>query len=240
MSTPLVIVGAGGFSRETAEAVRCLNRVDPTWNLVCFADDDRRLWGSSVDGTQVRGPVADVVQHHPDAQVVVCTGRPDNYFSRPGLVARLGLPQQRYATIVHPTASVAVATTIGLGSVVLAGVVVTAAASIGSHVAVMPGCIITHDDVIGDYATLASGVRLGGSVQIGTGAYIGAGALVREELTVGDWAMIGMGSLLTRSVPAEEQWFGSPARFQRLVEIPAALRAVIGPSEATSQAGEGP
>jgi acetyltransferase-like isoleucine patch superfamily enzyme len=84
----------------------------------------------------------------------------------------------------------------------------------------MPGVVITHDDTIEDFATLASGVLLGGSVRIGKGAYLGAGCRVREGLSIGDWAMIGMGSLLTRSVPARERWFGSPARRMGEVEVP--------------------
>jgi acetyltransferase-like isoleucine patch superfamily enzyme len=116
--------------------------------------------------------------------------------------------------IVHPTASLAGSSTIGPGTVVLAGVVATVANQIGSHVAVLPGVVIEHDTVVEDYATIGAGVRIGGGARIGSGAYLGMGALVREGITVGAGARIGMGAVVTRSVPPGELWFGVPARAQ--------------------------
>ena len=106
---------------------------------------------------------------------------PDNYVSRPRIVETLGLPPERYATIIHPSASVSTTSRLGPGTILLAHTVLTAAVSVGSHVAVMPHVILTHDDVVGDFATMASGACLGGNVHVGRCAYIGAGALVRED-----------------------------------------------------------
>jgi UDP-2-acetamido-3-amino-2,3-dideoxy-glucuronate N-acetyltransferase len=44
------------------------------------------------------------------------------------------------------------------------------------------------------------------------GASIGASATVLCGVEIGEGAMIGAGSVLTKSVPAGELWFGSPAR----------------------------
>ena len=223
MTRPLVIVGAGGFSRETAEAVRAINDVRPTWDLLGFADDDPRLAGRSLEGLPVLGPVDEVLAAHDNASVVVCTGRPDNYFSRARLVARMNLPAHRYATLIHPAAAVGPSSSVGAGSVILAGVVVTAAATIGDHVAIMPGTVITHDDVLEDFTTVTSGVRLGGSVTVGRGAYLGAGCLIRQDLSIGVWSLVGMGSIVTRPVPDAEVWFGNPARRHDSVDVPADL-----------------
>lgn len=121
----------------------------------------------------------------PGVCIVVCAGRPGNYVSRPRIVERLRLPPERYATIVHPSASVPVTACIGPGTVLLAQTVLSAAVTVGSHVAIMPHVVLTHDDVIADFATIASGVCLGGGVRVGRCAYIGAGALVRENRSVG-------------------------------------------------------
>jgi sugar O-acyltransferase (sialic acid O-acetyltransferase NeuD family) len=212
--TPLLVVGAGGFAREAVEAVRAVNALHPTWDLLGFLDDDASLAGTRVDGVPVLGPVAEVARH-PDAMVVVCTGSPANYTSRKRIVERLGLPPARYARIVHPAASLAGSTMLGEGSVVLAGVVATAAVRIGAHVAVMPGCVFTHDDVVGAYATLGAGVRLAGGVEVAEGAYLGSGALVREHRRVGAWSLVGMGSLVLTDVPDGQVWAGAPARWLR-------------------------
>jgi sugar O-acyltransferase (sialic acid O-acetyltransferase NeuD family) len=213
---PLLVVGAGGFARETADAVRAL---DGVFTLRGLLDDDPALHGRVVGGAPVLGPLA-AVADHPDAAVVVCVGRPDAYTARRAIVARLDLPADRYATVVHPAASVGSTCTIGPGSVVLAHVTLTADVTVGAHVAVMPQVVLTHDVVVGDHATLASGVRLGGGVEIGTGAYVASGVLVREGRRIGPWAMVGMGSLVTRDVPAERLWFGTPARDVRRAPLP--------------------
>jgi sugar O-acyltransferase (sialic acid O-acetyltransferase NeuD family) len=216
----VVLVGAGGFGRETAEAVRALNAAGASWRLLGYLDEDPLRSGTVVDGARVLGDTTELARL-PGASVVVCTGRPGNYVSRPRIVDSLDLPAERFATIVHPTAAVSASSQIGPGSVLLAHAALTAAVSVGRHVAVMPHVTLTHDDVIEDFATLAAGVRLGGGVHIGRCAYIGAGALVREGVTVGPCALVGMGAVLTRDVPAREVWAGCPARRLRAADVPA-------------------
>lgn len=220
---PLLIVGAGGFGRETAAAVHAVNSAQPRWTVLGFLDDDLALRDRQLEGVRVLGPLAEGLTVHPAASLVVCTGRPDNYFSRPLIVRRLARMTRRFATVVHPAASLGVSVSIGRGSVVLAGAVATASCRIGDHVAVMPHATITHDDDIGDFATLAAGVRLGGGVQVGRGAYLGAGAVVREGLTIGAWSLVGMGAVVTRPVPPGEVWYGVPARRRATVAIPPGL-----------------
>ena len=208
--TGLVIVGAGGFARETAQAV--LSRADGRWNLLGHLDDKPELHGSEVDGVTVLGGSGLLAELPPTTLAVVCVGNPGDYAARARVVRRLGLPAERYATVVDPTAVVSASSVLGPGTVVLAHSVLTASVRVGAHVAVMPQVVLTHDDVVGDFATVASGVRLGGSARIGTGAYLGAGALVREGVTVGAWSQVGIGSLVLGDVPAGEVWVGGPAR----------------------------
>lgn len=226
---PLVLVGAGGFAREVAEVAHAVNERQPTWDVLGFVDDDPGLRGTTIDGLPVLGPVS-TVGDMGDAQLVICTGHPGNYFSRRRIVERLSEEPSRFATLVHPAAVVPRSAEVGPGSVILATVVVTSAVSVGAHVALMPGVVLTHDDVVGDYATFGSGARLAGRVRIGEGAYIGAGALVREDLSVGAWALVGMGAVVTTDVPAAEVWAGVPAHRLRAADVPADLIAGAAPA----------
>lgn len=216
----LLLIGAGGFGREAAEAVRAANAVTPTWHLLGFLDDSPALHGTLIGGMPVLGPI-DLVHEHPDAQVVITAGRPDNYVSRRLLSRRLGLDDARYATIVHPTATIGATCQVAAGSVLLAHADLTADVVLGCHVAVMPQVVLPHDVRIDEFATLASGVRVGGACHVAEGAYIGSGACLRERITVGPWAMIGMGSVVTRDVPGERLWLGNPARDVDRAPLPA-------------------
>lgn len=208
---PLLLIGAGGFARETVELVRAINRRAPTWELLGLLDDDPELRGHELLGVPVLGPCS-AASEHPEAALVACVASPDEPLRRLRLIGRLGLPLERFATLVHPTAVVAESATIGPGSVLHAHTVLTAEVSIGWHVAVMPHVVLTHDDAVGDGVTFGAGARVAGAVRIEAGAYIGAGALLRERITVGAGATIGMGAVVTRPVPAGEVWHGSPAR----------------------------
>jgi sugar O-acyltransferase (sialic acid O-acetyltransferase NeuD family) len=207
----LLLVGACGLAREVAEAVIATNAVRPTWNLVGVLDDDPAKHGMTIAGVTVLGAVEDA-HEHPSALVVLCPARADRRGGRRRIAERLGLDDDRYATIVHPSATVGTTCELVAGSVVLAHADLTADVQVGRHVVVMPQVVLTHDVQVGDCVTMAAGARLGGGCRIGRGAYIGSGACLREGTIVGDRAMVGMGAVVTRDVPADRLWYGVPAR----------------------------
>ncbi|WP_322778356.1 acetyltransferase [Frankia sp. Cas4] len=207
---PLLLVGAGGLARETAQAVQAAG----SHRLIGFTDDNPTRWGSVLDGVAVIGGT-DVITGMSDAAVVLCPGSGS---VRARLATRLaadGIGAERFATVVHPAVHVPPSCTVGHGSILLGGVVLTTSVTIGNHVAVMPNSVFTHDDVLDDFATICASVSLAGGVRVGTGAYIGAGALVRENLSVGPWSTVGMGAVVLADVPGSEVWVGNPARFLR-------------------------
>jgi sugar O-acyltransferase (sialic acid O-acetyltransferase NeuD family) len=218
MSADLVLIGAGGFARETAQAVHALNDNGAGWRLLGYLDDDPARHGLVIDGIPVLGG-RDLVEQLPGASFVVCTGRPGDYVSRLRIVHELGLPPDRYATIVHPSASVSRSSSIGAGSVLLAQVTLTAAVTVGAHVAIMPHVTLTHDAVVEDFVTIASGVNLGGGARVQRAAYLGAGALIGENRAVGAFSLVGMGAVVTRDVPEREVWVGIPARRLRAAHV---------------------
>ncbi len=203
----LLLVAAGGLAREVLNVERASGRRRP----VRLLDDDPSLWGHTVSEAPVVGGIEEVKRHE-DHEVLVCAGRGT---ARRALVTRLvelGVGHDRFATMVHPAVDLPADCVVGAGSILLAGVAVTAAVRVGRHVVVMPNATLTHDDVVDDYATLCAGVSLGGGVHVGEAAYVGMNASVRERLTVGAGGTLGMGAALVRDLPPGETWAGVPAR----------------------------
>jgi sugar O-acyltransferase (sialic acid O-acetyltransferase NeuD family) len=208
---PLLLVGAGGLAREVLAAARTM---PDSWDPIGALDDNPLRHGTSLDGVPVLGPIG-LVGKYPEAAVVVCMANSRRPGGRLDMAEGLGLPAERFATIVHPFASIPPGFEIGEGSVLLAGAVVTTPIRIGAHILAMPHVLITHDDALEDGVTLAGRVTLSGGVRIGRAAYLGQGALVRENLSIGERAVVGMGAVLLSDVPDGEVWVGSPARVLR-------------------------
>jgi sugar O-acyltransferase (sialic acid O-acetyltransferase NeuD family) len=202
----LVLVGASGLAREVLMVELARGRYD---DLV-IVDDDPGRWGSSLHGVKVVGPIA-IAAEPGVGDVVVCIGSGQGRRQVVERLAALGVTGARYATVVDPSVRVPPTCTVGRGSVLLAGVVLTCDVHIHRHVVVMPNVTLTHDDVISDYATLCAGVSLGGEVTVEPAAYLGMNSSVRQRLTVGTGGVLGMGAVLLRHLPAGETWVGVPA-----------------------------
>ena len=214
MNRPLVLLGAGGLARETAELVRAHDAavdVGQRHRLMGMLDDDPRRHGRLVGGLAVLGS-REWLAEHPEVAVTVCIAHPHRPLVRLGVVRSLDLDHGRFATLVHPRASLGTSTRLGPGSIVLGGVTCTADVTLGRHVIVMPGVVLTHDVVVEDGVTLAAGALVAGGVHLEAGAYVGAGALIREGCRVGTGATVGMGAVVTRDVEPGITCVGNPAR----------------------------
>ena len=203
----MILVAASGLAREVMAAIEA----GSTYGVIGLLDDNIDLHGTFIGAAAVLGSITAAVEY-PDANFVVCAGSGQ---SRAGIVARLadlGIGRDRCESIIHPSVSVPASCDLGVGTVLLANVVLTADVVVGDHVVAMPHAVLTHGTIIDDYATLCSGVLLGGGVRVGKAAYLGMGSSVREGVTVGEQGVLGMGASLLVDLPANEVWIGVPAK----------------------------
>lgn len=212
----LFILGVNGNARDILDAVRRLRERDPGFPEPGGFLDDGATPGQRVDGLPVIGPISRA-REIADGAFVNAIGSPESFRAKPAILAKAGVPESSFLSVVHPAATVASTASVGAGSVVLAHSAVGSAALIGRHVMILQGCVISHDTVVGDLSVLATGVLLSGGVRVGRNAYLGSGCSVRGGLQVGDGALVGMGSVVVRDVPPDEVQAGNPSRRLRQV-----------------------
>ena len=189
------------------EALDCLG---DSFRCVGFVDDTPEKQQAGAWGLPVFG--RDALARHPQARVLAVPGGPQSYKMRAQIVGSLGLPSQRFATVIHPTARVSPLAKIGHGVLIMAGVVITSNAVIGNHVVVLPNSVIHHDAQIGDWTLIGSNVTVAGNTSIGDNCYIASGSSIMDGLTIGAGALIGLGSTVIRSAAAGSRIAGNPAR----------------------------
>ena len=209
MTTPIVILGSGAHGVDILDSLLECNRISERYRPLGFLDD--RTQGS-VRGLPVLGRLADVTQFDSEVQFVTAIGSSTSYRAKPPLLEKLSLPPERWATVVHPSASLSQWAKLGRGCVVLQQCTLSAACELGDQVVLLPGCRISHDARVEDYNILATGVILSGHVHVGRNCYLGAGSLVRERLRLGEGCLVGMGSVVVKPVGPGEVVAGNPAR----------------------------
>jgi sugar O-acyltransferase (sialic acid O-acetyltransferase NeuD family) len=216
----LVILGTGGSSHDVLDIVEAINVSSRHWRVLGFLDDGRAR-GSHHLGFAVLGPLVAARQLE-DCLFVNTIGSDRNYQRRADIVASTGLNPARFATLIHPAASVSSRARLGRGIYVSHGVSIGGGACVGDHVSFCPGAIVGHDARVEDGALIAPGAIISGFVHLGQSCYIGAGAVVRQHLRIGDKALVGMGAVVVRDVEAGTRVVGNPARLLPSVGHPPA------------------
>jgi acetyltransferase EpsM len=118
----------------------------------------------------------------------------------------------RFATLIHPRATVAESAHIGEGTVIMAGAIVNPGAQIGRHCLINTGAIVEHDVRLGEHAVVGPGAIIGGGAEIGADSYLGLGSRVRDHIKVGRRVFLAMGAVLVESAPDDVVMWGVPAR----------------------------
>ncbi len=200
----LVLLGAGGHGKVVANSAELSG-----FEVVGFLDEDERTWGSSTSYGPVLGGL-DCLGGLGDVELIVCLGSGADMHR---MVDRVRSQTSiRWATVIHPGATLARTVTLEPGTAILGGSAVTVDTSIGAHCTVSGNSVVGHDNVISDFVHVGPGATVCGNVEVGTGAFLGAGCTILPGVKIGQWATVGAGAVVTRNVPDQATVFGVPAR----------------------------
>jgi sugar O-acyltransferase (sialic acid O-acetyltransferase NeuD family) len=208
----VVIIGAGGFGRETLDVLTAQEQARPGGEarrrFLGFLDDgspDADLLARL--GAAHLGPVAHLASLE-GATYLIGVGDPGRRQALDRKATELGAEP---ASAVHPDATWA-DVELGPGAVVTAGVRLTNNIRLGRHVHLNLNCTVGHDAVLGDYVTVNPLASISGNVTLRDRVTVGTGANIIQGVTVGDDAVIGAGAVVLDDVQAGATVVGVPAR----------------------------
>ena len=201
----IVIVGHGGHSKVIEDLI--LSNINH--RIIGYLDD--RYSEVQVNHSLFFGPVHSidkVIASFGDLKFIIGIG--DNHV-RKTIVEHIGLSDESYLTLIHPSAVISPSAKIGVGSVIMAKSVINADAQIGKHSIINTGAIVEHDNRIGSYVHICPSATLTGGVEVEDGAQIGAAAVVIPYIRIGRWAAVGAGAAVIRNIPDHLTAAGVPA-----------------------------
>lgn len=204
-SQRIVILGGGGTAVDFSEAALAAGN-----EVLGFLKDS-----AEQEPLPILGTLAEWKRLPEDVKFFCGFGSVTSYETRLDVLARLGIPEQRYAIIVHPQAAVSPSVTLGQGCGILSFTSLGARVRLGAHVEILQSVLIAHDCCLEDGVIIAGGANLAAAVHVERSAYIGAGACIRGKTRVGQKALLGMNSTLLEDLPADAIYAGSPARLIR-------------------------
>jgi sugar O-acyltransferase (sialic acid O-acetyltransferase NeuD family) len=216
------MLGYGGNVVDIVDMVDDLNdaagTAGPRYELLGFMDNRDELQNREFHGYPMLGRFADAarfVEQYPAVRFTTWIGRSDTYLSRPQMLASLGLPPERFQTLVHPTSYVSRRARIGRGVLIYQHCTVSNSAVIEDHVVVLPHAVVSHDCVLEEYAVVTSAVTVGSQATVGRNCYLGTHCTMLPGVTIGEGSLVGIGSVVLRDVPPYTVVVGNPARTLR-------------------------
>lgn len=198
MRNRIFIYGAGGHAKTVISLLRLLD-----WDIAGIIDDGVAA-GNLVSGVPVLGAAELLPELRAQGieNAVNAVGGIGNYQVRWKIFQRLMQLDFHFPTLIHPSAFVEDTVNLADGIQILAQSYVSSESSIGFGTLINAGVIISHDGKIGKCVNLSPGALLAGEVTVEDFAQIGMGATINLGLTVGTGARVGNSAVVKSDVPA--------------------------------------
>lgn len=209
----VIVIGAGGFGRETLDVIEAHNASQRTEKLSIHGVLDDSPSNENLKLLEARsinylGKINDYLEGSESTNYLVAVGNPTH---RKKISENLATNNWKPLTVVHPSAVIGTQVRIGEGSIICAGVLISTNVTLNKHVHINPGAIIGHDTILDDYVSINPGAIISGNVTIADQALIGAGSTVLQGLKVDKKAIVGAGSCVVKNVETNKIVKGIPA-----------------------------
>ncbi len=174
--------------------------------------NDMSLPGTDFYGIPVFGPLdswVDLPQHY---KFVPALHKVKEMPFRVRRILELGIPEERWATVIHPTAIIAQDVLISYGSYIGPYVVIQPGVSLGKFLSLRSGVNIGHDCQVKDFVFIGSNCCICGSCTLEVGVQVAPCSTVSNNVHLGEYSIVSLGSAVLKSIPSYSLVLGNPAK----------------------------
>ena len=209
----LVIIGAGGFGRETLTVLAELNKVTPTWNVLGLVDDNV---AETVEGYKVLGNLEWFLSLDPKPYYFIAIA--DSH-ARERIANRCKAAGFTAATIIcgGPLQVIADSAEIGEGVYIGRNCGIMPNAKIEPFAVVQATSVIGHDATVGAFTSMMAGAYVSGA-HIGKHCYFGLRCTIVNYVTIADNCTFGACSCVVKDALVPGTYVGVPAKMIKPLE----------------------
>lgn len=203
MKDNLIIIGANGHGKVVADIAMKMKK----WENISFLDDDQSLKKNI--GFEVIGSISVASKYKGTADFIVAIG---NNAIRAKVQEKLENEGCFVTKLIHPNAVIGMNVRIGMGTVVMAGVVINSDSKIGKGCIINTNSSLDHDNFIEDYVHISPGVNVAGTVKIGENSWIGIGSAISNNVDICGYCKVGAGAVVVKDIIKSGTYVGVPVR----------------------------
>jgi sugar O-acyltransferase (sialic acid O-acetyltransferase NeuD family) len=222
----IILVGAGDMALEVEQYIVDCNSA----GRGLIGDDYRQVSQASIKGVVSSGEgrlddfqtrpryLGEPANHEPsEAHYLIAIGTAD---IRRQIWQQLVQRGVRFATVIHPTCSVASNARIGKGTILCPFVFIGNLSCVGDNSIMNIHASAGHDTRIGPHCVLSPYACVNGRGELGEACFMGSQAVIAPDRRIGAFSKLATGAILLSDAPAGSLLAGNPAKGRKMFKIP--------------------
>jgi sugar O-acyltransferase (sialic acid O-acetyltransferase NeuD family) len=227
----IILCGAGAFALEIEQYILdCKRAGSGIYDDVGRpANESATLWGAVFTGNGRLSEFQTPNVRHcepgkaepEDAHYLIAIG---DAVVRRRVWGELQAMSAHFATIIHPTSSIAQSVRIGRGVILCPFTFAGPLSVLGNNTAFNTYASVGHDSVVGDHCVFSPYACVNGAAKLGEACFLGSSVVVTPRKTIGAYSKVSAGSIVFSDARPGSLLIGNPAKGRQLFPVPSDAR----------------